>query len=127
MTKEQVEKIYQLKDEGTTIRDIAKKLGMPFTTIGSFLKKYPNKPIACQFCGKLTDPQKGLRTKRFCSDSCRHKYWNHQRYHEEAFLVECVCEECGKPYLRHKNKKGKFCSLTCYRNNRHRFGKEYGK
>ena len=117
MTTEEATKAIKLFKEGKGYRAISKELRLPLTTIASFIQKHKeNLDIAwCAFCGKEMKPQVGNRTKRFCSDQCRTKYWNSKKKVEtRKSSVKRICECCGLPFIDFQNRGRRFCSRSCY-------------
>ncbi len=107
-------RIVELKDAGRGYGYIAKELGLSKSTISSFLKSLDNNSI-CRCCGKKYIQPTGVRTKLFCSDSCRYKYrrlQNKGKSLKTDFEVECLC--CHKKFYSYRSLKRKFCSRACY-------------
>ena len=76
LTNEQQRKIYDLRNSGLSYGEISKELNIPKSTVGAFLKNYPE-PIMrvyCPCCGmpfiRLLDGNHGM----FCSDECERLY-----------------------------------------------------
>lgn len=63
---------------------------------------------SCEHCGKNFLVLKSKMQTRFCTDACR---W-------EAYMVELVCDQCGKTFRTKKRgtsftAKSRFCSRSC--------------
>ena len=69
----------------------------------------------CTQCGKEIWQQPGRKTKRFCSDSCRYKWWNsHPNQLRRESLRQSVCPVCGKTFSAYGSRNRKYCSHDCY-------------
>ncbi len=67
----------------------------------------------CPTCNKEFEPTSGRSI--FCSPECK-------KGREEN---QCVCEECGNEFLKSKNATGRFCSSTCFYNNKSPIGSTF--
>ena len=81
--------------------------------------------MICESCGKETNGKYG--TGRFCNHTCQAKYaWklagkkSHENQIKKAkekkeleMKKECICEKCGKHYIRKNGISFKFCSSAC--------------
>ena len=67
----------------------------------------------CELCGEPVLVLSTGRPKRFCSDSCRIKYWRGSR---KSYATEHTCPNCGLIFKGRKNRK--YCSHNCYINHR---------
>lgn len=67
----------------------------------------------CPTCNQEFIPTSGRSI--FCCDACK-------RAREEN---NCMCEECGTTFLKSKNSSGRFCSPTCYYNNKSPIGSTF--
>jgi endogenous inhibitor of DNA gyrase (YacG/DUF329 family) len=71
------------------------------------------KPCLC--CGKPVIQYPGRKEKKFCSDSCRNKWWNsHLHLVNRKAMYDFVCPTCGKPFSAYGNRNRKYCSHECY-------------
>lgn len=69
----------------------------------------------CLCCGKPVTQYPGRKEKKFCSDSCRNKWWNsHLHLVNRKAMYEFVCPTCGKPFTAYGNRNRKYCSHECY-------------
>ena len=116
MTLEQKTKIITLRANGFTYANISKSLGLSVNTVKSFYRRCPEGVNAvCKFCGKPITQPKGTRQKKFCSDTCRMKWWNsHREEGNKKAIYKYKCEYCGKEFEAYGNKKRKYCSRDCY-------------
>ena len=117
MTDAQREKIIGLRTNGLGCKKIAQEMGLSENTVKSFCRRMTAaKPEAtkmgdsvCECCGKPVEQILGRKKRRFCSDSCRTKWWNK---HTHLMKANAVCAHCGKPF--HGRKDRKYCSHACY-------------
>lgn len=113
MTKEQKEKIMDLRCKGYGYVKIAQDLHLSANTVKSFCYRNSidtmNADNVCQECGVALVQIKGRRAKKFCSDACRIKWWNN---HTDMMKANAVCPHCGKSF--HGRTGRKFCSHACY-------------
>lgn len=128
MTKDQRQKIQQMRREGQSYLQIASVLGISENTIKSFCRRNKistfnsNKPqvmmetqTACKQCGKpLTHGTKG-QPKKFCSEECRRTWWkaNDGQLVKKAWYTQ-TCVGCGKEFQSYGNQTRKFCGHACY-------------
>lgn len=69
----------------------------------------------CLCCGKPVIQYPGRKEKKFCSDSCRNKWWNsHLHLVNRKAMYDFVCPTCGKPFSAYGNRNRKYCSHECY-------------
>ena len=109
--------INNMRLEGHTPSVIAAKLGIPASTVRSFIHRNPDVPNTkqCLRCGKPVLQPKGRREKKFCSDRCRMDWWNsHQNAVNRKAYYTLTCEYCGKEFESYGNKNRKYRCRTCY-------------
>ena len=109
--------INNMRMEGHTPSVIAAKLGIPASTVRSFIHRNPVVPNTkqCLQCGRPVLQPKGRREKKFCSDRCRMDWWNsHQNAVNRKAYYTLTCEYCGKEFESYGNKNRKYCCRTCY-------------
>ena len=109
--------INNMRMEGHTPSVIADQLGIPASTVRSFIHRNPDVPNTkqCLQCGKPVLQPKGRREKKFCSDRCRMDWWNsHQDAVNRQAYYTLTCEYCGKEFESYGNKNRKYCCRTCY-------------
>lgn len=134
MTTQEKLKIAELRAAGLGYKKIATETGISENTVKSYLKrmtaaddqKEPDQPAAvfsCPLCGKEIRQIPGRKAKRFCSDSCRYRWWNsHPNQIQRESLREFTCPVCGKTFSAYGSRNRKYCSHDCYI--RDRFGGE---
>lgn len=80
--------------------------------------------VLCQCCRKEIPQIAGRKKKKFCSDSCRNKWWNsHQDMVEKKAFYDIECRGCGAMFRTYGNSHRKYCCHECYIKDR--FGKKY--
>lgn len=124
MTEEQKATIQDLRSEGEGYKKIAQALGLPMNTIKSYCRrtntpKVADEPVpegdVCECCGKPLAQTAGRKHKRFCSDACRHKWWNsHLHLVQRKAVYRLKCRHCGRAFASYGNSHRKYCSHECY-------------
>ena len=113
MTENQQEDIKALRLSGLGYKKIAATLSMSENTVKSYCirnkLKAGNSQHVCLQCHKDIKQPLGKTKKKFCSDACRIKWWNH---HTGLMKPNAVCAHCGKPF--HGKAGRKYCSHACY-------------
>ncbi|MSV23686.1 helix-turn-helix transcriptional regulator [Selenomonas sp. WCA-380-WT-3B 3/] len=113
MTDKEKEEIAHLRRSGMGYGKIAEFMSLSISTVKSYCIR--NKLTAgggqmvCLECGKPIIQPPEQKGKKFCSDACRIKWWNH---HTWLMKANNVCAHCGKPF--HGRKDRKYCSHACY-------------
>ena len=114
--------------EGTVILHCL-KLGLPATgpcrriplpkEDAAWLRYHRREPkyANCPVCGKkIIQPLIG-RPKKFCSRTCKNKFWNDRwRAEKEKHGRRAVCENCGEIFyaVNEGKKPQRFCCQDCY-------------
>lgn len=141
MTDNQKTLIQIYRKKGMSYKEIANTSVLSINTIKTFCRRnvlggrmtvatIPDEVmvIACKCCGKPVSQNPGRKQKRFCSDSCRNQWWNtHMEDVDRKANYECICEYCGKTFLSYGNKNRKYCSHSCYINDRFGGGEDAGE
>lgn len=79
-------------------------------------------PVLCPSCGALVPQTRGRKTKRFCSDACRMRWWNaHPEEIRHRTVREVECAHCGKAFDAYGGARRRYCCRACY------FADRYGK
>ncbi len=122
MTATDKEKIRYLRGGGLGYKAIAATLELPVSTVKSFCLRSGLTAIvatadtldACLQCGEpLGKRLPGAERKKFCSDSCRAKWWS-----RNADIISTrekdrrVCAHCSRVFYSRKPKK--YCNTGCY-------------
>jgi endogenous inhibitor of DNA gyrase (YacG/DUF329 family) len=130
MTKDQKQKIAELRTAGFGYANIANALGLTKESGRIVLpqKRSPvknrhqpdkagHRPGCCKNCGKPITQVPGRKTIKFCSDECCQSWWN---THPEAVtrrsaaIYSFTCAYCGQPFTAYGNRHRKYCSHACY-------------
>jgi endogenous inhibitor of DNA gyrase (YacG/DUF329 family) len=130
MTKDQKQKIAELRTAGFGYANIANALGLTKNQVVSFCHRNglsgekataasDEKPgiQLCKNCGKPITQVPGRKTIKFCSDECCQSWWN---THPEAVtrrsaaIYSFTCAYCGQPFTAYGNRHRKYCSHACY-------------
>lgn len=126
MNTQQKTEITSLRSQGFGYAKIAQALGLSKNTVKSYCRRN-NLPSAvledpsgitpsfCLECGTAITQAAGRKTKNFCSDACRHKWWN-ARPEEitRKALYAYSCAGCGKAFSAYGNSHRKYCCHACY-------------
>lgn len=131
MTKAQRANVLMLRHKGFSYREISRETGVPVNTVKSLCHrsgvKTPNayeetgneenketKPF-CQHCGVRVEQSPYTRKKRFCSDTCRHRWWNANRNRVNGKTeIRLACSHCGLLFSSYAYQQRKYCSHSCY-------------
>ena len=122
MTEEQKTAIQDLRSKGEGYKKIAQELGLPPNTIKSFCRRMQMPKTetvpegdTCECCGKSIKQTTGRKHKRFCSDACRHKWWNsHLHLVQRRAVYRLKCQHCGREFEVYGNSHRKYCCHACY-------------
>lgn len=120
MTRDQINEIEKMRLSGIGYVRIAQKTGIPENTVKSYCRRHPmfseKQPApVCAFCRKPVEQHPHRKTKRFCSDACRMKWWNsHPELVKRKAVYEFTCPECGTTFTAYGNSGRKYCSHACY-------------
>lgn len=114
--KSQVE---QLRINGLGYKRIASVLGVSVNTVKSVCQRNhierSQTECGCKFCGGALHHIKGKKKKKYCSDTCRMKWWNaHLDKVNKKSYSDHTCFNCQKPFQSYANTKRKYCSHHCY-------------
>ena len=127
MTDNQKIQIRQLRESGYSYNKISEVTGVSQNTIKTFCRRNGlggnlaaketnlSGEHKCLTCGVPVPQTIGRKVKKFCSDSCRMKWWkNHPQYinRKAIYKFECAC--CHKPFEAYGNANRKYCSHECY-------------
>ena len=111
--KVQVEK---LKNEGYSFKEISEKLNVSVGTVKSYFARkdlHPeDKKDVCPCCGKVLVQLPGRKTKKFCSDKCRMKWWRDNSDVSKTTISK-VCPICNLTFISYPSKKQTYCSKQC--------------
>lgn len=121
MTAEEMKTVSDLQSRGLGYKKIASVTGLPVNTVKSFIRrnKVPVSTAAppqafCLGCGKAIDIIPKQKPRRFCSDTCRMRWWNqHPDAVKRKAWYSFVCPVCGREFQGYGNSKRKYCSRAC--------------
>ena len=129
MTNTEKERIIALKNQGTNLSKISETLGIPVGTIKTFLRRTEIKRSesiegVCLECGKPLPKVEHGKPRRFCSGTCRQKWWNsHLHLVNRKAFYDFTCPWCGKKFTAYGNDHRIYCSRGCYAEERKKNGK----
>ena len=129
MTKEEKNRIADLREQGLGYTKIAQVLGISVNTIKSYCRRNPSpKQIperivqsehVCKNCGVVVPQNPGRKEKQFCCDKCRNQWWNsHLDQVNRKAYRNVTCLHCGKVFTAYGKKERKYCSVNCYNEDR---------
>jgi endogenous inhibitor of DNA gyrase (YacG/DUF329 family) len=128
MTDNQKSLIDAMRRDGYGYAKIARAIGVSDNTVKSYCRRQ-NSAVAkektpiCDECGKPIDKSK-RGSRRFCSDSCRMKWWNKHPKANMPLTSHCAC--CGKEIHMRRKDERKYCSHRCYITARYKDGSGNG-
>ncbi len=122
ITDEAKEKIRYWRREGISYGEISERLNLSANTVKSFCQRNhlagstAAEPIlVCRQCGKPLPRANKKKQRKFCSDFCRHTWWNaHPEYINRRAFYSAACAHCGRKFQSYGNQKRKYCSHACY-------------
>ena len=128
MNTQQKTEIASLRSKGYGYTKIAQALGLSKNTIKSYCRRNNLSGAAlesadvpplvltyCAECGKEITQVPGRKEKRFCSDDCRHKWWNaHPEQITRKAIYTYTCASCKKEFTAYGNSHRKYCCHACY-------------
>ena len=120
MNEIQKENLIFLKNQCRSYSDIASTLSISKSAVKSFFSRLKNEENSniCKNCGTILEKSSKSNIKKFCSDSCRYKWWRKNLENNRAYLKINVCKYCDKKFKSFDNKNRKYCSHKCYINDR---------
>lgn len=112
MTNEEKQRINALRSAGRSYQAIADETGISLGSIKMYFKRSKETISAprCEQCHKLLRQDTSRSGRRFCSDTCRTRWW--VAHPETMKGHRYTCSFCGKEFSSHK--PGKYCSRSCY-------------
>ena len=132
MTQGEREKIKFFREKGYSYSKISDVLGISENTIKSFCRRNNLGGVRgkskenneeqieiCKQCGNRLETYKKGAKRKFCSDKCRRLWWKeHDDYIEKKAYYKLKCQKCGNEFHSYGNKNRKYCSHSCYIDNR---------
>ena len=112
MTSEQKQQIYLLREKGYGYATIAESLGLTKNQVSAFCRrnalsgtkaetntKEKLDANCCRCCGKPLVQTPGRKPVKFCSHSCRVRWWNaHPEMVNKKAIYHFTCACCGKEF-----------------------------
>jgi hypothetical protein len=128
MTDTQKQRIKEMRGEGKSYIKIAASLNIPENTVKSYCKRNNlggrlksnatdnvDSPAYCKQCDKPLIQTRGIKTRKFCSPSCRSSWWAaHPGEINQTAVYHFTCERCDSGFTAYGNKERKYCSHACY-------------
>ena len=111
-------KIIDYRKAGLGYKKIASILNISKNSVASFCKRNDvdiegsNEVSYCKECGLPFNVDKKHPNKRFCSLTCKNRWWNKNRNKDN--LKTFICPVCGASFLASISSKRKYCSHACY-------------
>lgn len=122
----QKEMIRNMREKGTSYRQIAAFLNLSENTVKSVCRRLRievkvGKPF-CPQCGKELLPGVRGHKRIFCSNSCRYAWDYAHRILDDSNAVLKRCKACGIAFYSYPSNKRVYCSHECYI--AYRYGKQ---
>lgn len=133
MTEFEKQQIQELRLKGTGYKAISVVLGISRDVVRGYCKRNgldgdakvvslnieekKNNNLICSCCNKELKQSGRGRTRRFCSEECRRKWWvqnQDKRNRKEVSVYKYQCPNCGNEFSCYGNKRRKYCSHDCY-------------
>lgn len=129
MTVNEQKRILFLREQGCKYSQISEDTGIPIGTIKTFFRRnqasaasqesvgvisHKKDEAICKCCGCRMVQKNGQKPRKFCSNSCRMKWWNsHPELMKKKRIYEYICPECKKVFTSVRKGK-KYCCHECY-------------
>ena len=128
MTDKEKKQVETYRKNGYGYKRISNLTNLSVNTIKSYCKRNKlmssdisninnteNQVFYCEQCGKTVEQSKHRKHKRFCSDTCRNKWWNnHLDLVQRRAVYVLTCPYCRKTFSVYGNAGRKFCCHSCY-------------
>ena len=131
MTSEEKSRLSEMRKAGRSYTEIADALGISKNTVKTFCRRngltpeVESKPVEvtptpttdrlCPHCGKPVIQPQGQKEKKFCSDTCRNRWWNsHMDPVNRKAIYSYTCPTCGTTFTAYGNSHRKYCCHECY-------------
>jgi len=128
MTDEQKKKVLEMRKRGHTTAQIAAVVEAPTNTVKTYCYRHKSetdkptapdqKPGHCKNCGSVIVQMPKRKTKQFCCVRCREIWWNKNRKRHGTNLRAAQCAYCGGEFEKFERSPQRFCSHSCYINDR---------
>ena len=123
MTEMEKSMILAYREKGCGYKKISALTGINLNTIKAFVRRgKPPETVqaesntsSCLFCGAPVTQIMGRKQRKYCSDTCRNRWWSaHPELLKRTAVIHVSCPTCGSDFLAYKGAKRKFCSSACY-------------
>ena len=131
MTPEEKSSLSAMRKAGRSYTEIAAELGISKNTVKTFCRRNgltpetesipveitpaPTTERLCPHCGKPVIQPQGRKEKKFCSDTCRNRWWNsHMDLVNRKAIYAYTCPACGTAFTAYSNNHRKYCCHECY-------------
>ena len=128
MTPDEKSRLTAMRIAGSSYTEIADALGLSKNTVKTFCRRNGLAPEVestpvddipaerlCPHFGKPVIQLEGRKEKKFCSDTCRNRWWNsHMDMVKRKAIYEYTCPPCGSPFTAYGNSHRKYCCHECY-------------
>lgn len=133
MTGAEKHNVQVMRRQGIAPSQIAEILGVSVNTVKAYCRRNNLSATSketgskenkehCKHCGEKISQTAGRKTRLFCCDACRYRWWNEHRQQTSRRSLEVRhCHHCGKMYVCYPRLRQKYCCHACYINAR--FGK----
>ena len=121
MTTKEIKEVNELQIQGFGYKKIASLTGINENTVKAYLRRHPVEPeevsvprSMCKYCGTPVTSLPRHKTKQFCSDACRMKWWKeHKDEVNKKAWYGLTCQFCGKEFRCYGDAKQKYCCRKC--------------
>ncbi len=131
MTPGEKSRLAAMRKAGRSYTEIAAELGISKNTVKTFCRRNgltpetesipveitpaPTTERLCPHCGKPVIQPQGRKEKKFCSDTCRNRWWNsHMDLANRKAIYAYTCPACGTAFTAYGNNHRKYCCHECY-------------
>ena len=133
MNQMQKSRITDLRGQGFSYAKIAEAMGLSENSVKSFCQRnhlggarIPNAELKMKLCRHCAAPllvTATNKTKQFCSSKCRTTWWNaHHEQRNTGAMKSVACACCGKAFFCYACRPRKYCSHSCYIQDRFKGG-----
>ena len=118
MAKNEQQLITAYHNKGLSNEEIAAKVGVTNEYVRTVCSRKRRARIRspdssnsiCVYCGKTLDMSGNHRSRLFCDEKCRKKYYNQS---EMRTPYICTCVQCGNDFVAYGFPQKRYCSREC--------------
>ena len=127
MTESQATQIRELRLQGAGYKAIASGVGLSRDVVRNYCKThdldgYAVEVVAntkeqggiCPWCSKTTRQPGTGRKRKFCSDTCRRRWWANHPEESQKQETDMTCVYCGQTFTQYGTKTRPYCRHECY-------------